>query len=423
MVISMMHDVLLSLIAVAFLPLIIYSAAQGEYIANTGFSNRDLKTTSDIAESAISNIQTVQAYNMQDCFYSQYMDSSLCENSAVMRTSVLSGLQFGLRYLSIYCLWATLLWYGAYRVHDHDLSMEDMVIVLFCTLLPICGFCSLSGLSTDLHTCLTSARRLFKILDYKSELTSSSEGYSGPVEGLVEFKEVDFQDEGRHRHRHRHALHCLSFRLGAGTCSVLTGPQREEKSAIFQLMLRFCEPAAGEICLDEMPLRHYSMRYLRNTVCWVGKEPILFRGSVLYNLKIAAGELSTDSAIEALGKVEAMEILQKFGIDSDVGVRGCKLSAGYRQKIAIARAIVRRPKVLLLDELERHLDPQTEDLIMENVRREGFTVIAISHRMSAVRKFAHIMCMQQGTVVESGTHDELMEIENGSYRNLFEKSL
>ena len=79
--------------------------------------------------------------------------------------------------------------------------------------------------------------------------------------------------------------------------------------------------------------------------------------------------------------------------------------------------------MLLLDELERHLDPQTEDLIMENVRREGFTVIAISHRMSAVRKFAHIMCMQQGTVVESGTHDELMEIENGSYRNLFEKSL
>ena len=149
---------------------------------------------------------------------------------------------------------------------------------------------------------------------------------------------------------------------------------------------------------------------------------MLFRGSILYNLQVARIDITAEEAIEVLAKAQAMDIVEKYGIDSDVGFRGGRLSGGQKQRIAIARALARGPKVLVLDESTSALDPVTEMNLMKSIKDEKMTVVSIAHRIRSIRDYEQILLIERGTVVEFGNHEELMAIENGFYRELFNKS-
>ena len=154
----------------------------------------------------------------------------------------------------------------------------------------------------------------------------------------------------------------------------------------------------------------------------VGQEPILFRGNILYNLQISNLDITEKEAVEVLAKAQAIDIVEKYGIDSDVGLRGNRMSGGQKQRIAIASALVRKPKVLVLDESTSALDPVTEDKLMECIRNENMTVISIAHRLRSIRDFEQIIVIEGGSVVESSNHEKLMAIEDGYYHELFVKS-
>ena len=207
-----------------------------------------------------------------------------------------------------------------------------------------------------------------------------------------------------------------------GTSLGITGTTGSGKSTIAQLLLRFYNPTSGSISVDGRDIQEYNINHLRNSIIWVGQEPILFKGTLMHNMQIAKPEATEADATEAITIAQGLDILNKYGLHSDVGLRGSKLSGGQKQRIAIARALIRKPKVLVLDESTSALDTNTENNLQMKLKEENYTVIAIAHRLKTIRDFDKIILLQSGTIIEEGRHEDLMKVPNGAYRALYNTS-
>ena len=416
--IAMMHDVILALVAIIFLPIILILEAKCARMSGNWIETRKNRQTSAIAVDTFVNIRNVQAFNRQEYFYEKFNESACRENEGRMRNVWINGLVFGCRYALFFILWGSVAWFGGYRVKEGNLDLDDLLISFFCIFFTSIGFMIIGFLAPDLKGGMKSGRQLFSILDYKPDINAKSlEGYYGPIEGSLEFKQVDFKYENRDII----VLRSLSFSVNEGGSLGITGASGSGKSTIASLLLRFYDPTAGEIYLGSMPLRTYNIRHLRNSICWVGQDPMLFKGSILYNLQMAMPCLTADDAMEVLNRAQAKEIIDKYGIDCEVGEKGCNLSTGQRQRIAIARAIVRDPRILVMDEATCALDFDTEERVLTAIKHEKLTIISIAGRLQSIRDCDQILLIEKGTVIETGTHDELVKIENGYYREIFEK--
>ena len=417
-ILGIIHDARLAALTIAFLPFLYLVSGHGERFVTKGII-ANLEKTSIIASDTFTNIKTVKSFNRQEYFYSRYIASAVIENANVMRLSYVSGFFYGCRYFMMYLIWGSVAWYGAYRVKKDTLSIEDMMITYFCVIFTSIGFIVVAFLSPDIEGGVKGGKHLFKTIDYVPEINANSqEGSFDLINGSIEFKDVEFSYEGRESI----VLRSVSFAVRSGGRLGITGTTGSGKSTIGQLLLRFYDPTGGAIYLDSVPLKEYNIRHLRDAICWVGQEPMLFRGSILYNLQVARIDITAEEAIEVLAKAQAMDIVEKYGIDSDVGFRGGRLSGGQKQRIAIARALARGPKVLVLDESTSALDPVTEMNLMKSIKDEKMTVVSIAHRIRSIRDYEQILLIERGTVVEFGNHEELMAIENGFYRELFNKS-
>ena len=304
-------------------------------------------------------------------------------------------------------------------IDNNELTVEEMLISYFSILYSYAGFIILGGFSPDIKGALESASKLFDMIDYKPNINANVPLDSDEViKGNILFEDVCFKYEGREVM----VLNNLNFSLDVGSSLGITGTTGSGKSTIAQLLLRFYDPTGGEIYLDSKRLSSYNLPNLRNKICWVGQEPILFKGSIFYNLQLGNSNLTVDEAIHALNKAQASDIIDLYGIYHDVGFRGSFLSGGQKQRISIARALVRKPKVLVLDESTSALDNITENNLQKCINNEELTIISIAHRLQTIQDYDQILVLEKGTVVERGTHKELMSIPNGFYQKLYKSS-
>ncbi|MFT7453071.1 MAG: ABC-type multidrug transport system fused ATPase/permease subunit, partial [Patescibacteria group bacterium] len=194
------------------------------------------------------------------------------------------------------------------------------------------------------------------------------------------------------------------------------------KSTIIQLLLQFYKIQGGNITVDGKSIYDYNLRDLRNCMSLVPQEVILFGGTIRENILYGKEDATDEEVIEAAKQSNSWEFIRTFPetLDTLVGERGVKLSGGQRQRIAIARAILKNPAILLLDEATSSLDAESEKLVQEalDTLMEGRTSIIIAHRLATIREVDTIFVLDQGQIVEQGTHDELSELENGLYSGL-----
>jgi subfamily B ATP-binding cassette protein MsbA len=275
----------------------------------------------------------------------------------------------------------------------------------------------LKGLSGTLSLVVQgvgSAERLFEILDQPVPSTGSRE--AAPLRKEIRFREVSFSYPGD-----RQALRNISFSIPAGKRIALVGESGAGKSTLFSLVLGFAFPDQGSITWDGEELSAYRLASLRAQIAWVPQEPVLFSKSIRFNLLLGSPEAGDAELWEALRRAHALDFVRALprALDQSVGERGSMLSGGQRQRLAIARAFLRRPSVLLMDEPTSSLDAASEHEVQAGISElmEGRTTIVIAHRLSTVRDADWIYVLHGGTVLEQGTHQELVA-RQGQYVHL-----
>jgi ATP-binding cassette, subfamily B, bacterial len=262
------------------------------------------------------------------------------------------------------------------------------------------------------------AERVFEVLDAPDEPYDERDAIAvANIQGRVEFRDVSFSYE-----RGKPVLKDLNVAVEPGEMIGLVGKSGSGKSTFINLISRFYDPDYGQILIDGISLQDLRLRDLRNQVGIVLQDPFLFNGTIAENIAYARPDASFRDIVAAARAANAHDFIveKDDGYSTRVGERGHRLSGGERQRISIARAILRDPKILILDEATASVDTETEKAIQDALARlvQGRTTFAIAHRLSTLRNADRLFVFDGGEIKEVGTHDELMERSNGIYRRL-----
>ena len=269
-----------------------------------------------------------------------------------------------------------------------------------------------------LQTSMVAAGRVFEIMDRKDYEPKQTNLPLEITDGKIEFRHVSFSYDGKHD-----ILRDISFSVKQGETIAFVGATGSGKSSIINLFLRFYEFERGEILIDDKNIKDYSQSELRRNIGLVLQEPFLYHGTIASNIKMYQENLGREEIVEAAKFVDAHDFISRLpaNYNSPVTERGATFSSGQRQLLAFARTIASKPKILILDEATANIDSETEELIQSSLRkmRQGRTTIAIAHRLSTIQDANCIYVMEQGRIIESGTHEELLTL-NGTYYKMYQ---
>ncbi|KAK9899155.1 P-loop containing nucleoside triphosphate hydrolase protein [Cystobasidium minutum MCA 4210] len=312
-------------------------------------------------------------------------------------------------------------WLIVMQVYNGE--QEVAIFVMYLTYHPILRIVCYSGwLAQWTNEMITSTDKLMKILDEKNDIVDAEDA----VELYDCSGQISFEN-GKIRlckKTARKALDNVSFTVEPGQHVALVGETGSGKSTIFKLLYRFFEPQEGTIRVEGKDIRQYTQRSLRQALGIVQQEGMVFNDSIFYNIKFGDLSAPDEKVMQAAKMAQIHDKIMDWpkGYQTLVGERGVKLSGGEKQRVNIARTILKDPKVLLLDEATSALDSNTEKAIQGQLRQltRGKTTISIAHRLSTIAHADKIVVLDKGKIVETGTHDELIKVEDGFYRKLWE---
>jgi ATP-binding cassette subfamily B protein/subfamily B ATP-binding cassette protein MsbA len=313
-----------------------------------------------------------------------------------------------------------ILWYGAGEVTAGRLTLGELVLFLSYLSLFYVPINQIHSVNHLLQHALAASDRVFEVLDTEPEVTDAPGVIEPPhkARGNVRFDRVEF--------RYRPdvpVLAGLSFSVAAGERIALVGPSGAGKSTLLKLLMRFYDVTGGAVLIDEQDVRDMPLDYLRRQIGYVQQEPFLFNGTVREN--ILYGDLTaTDDRMEAAARAaRAHDFIVDLpdGYETGIGERGVKLSVGQKQRVSIARVLLKNPPIVIFDEATSNIDTETEVKIREalNELTKGRTTFIIAHRLTTLHDVDRILVIEGGRLVEQGTHDRLMSL-GGVYAGLYE---
>ncbi|KAL5552730.1 hypothetical protein UlMin_040131 [Ulmus minor] len=407
-------------LAVATLPFslmfIIPGVGFGKVLKDLGSKIKDAYgIAGGIAEQAISSIRTVYSYVGENQTVDRFVKALEKCTEIGIKQGLMKGIVIGSMGM-IYAAWGFQAWVGSLLVIERGEKGGLVFISGVCVILGgVSVMHALPNLSFIFEAIIAS-NRIFEMIDRVSVIDSEDEKGKvlKNVRGEIEFRNVHFCYPSRPE---TPILQGFNLRVKAGTMVGLVGGSGSGKSTIISLLERFYDPAKGDILLDGKKLSTLQLKWLRSQMGLVNQEPVLFATSIKENILFGEEGASMEDVKEAAKAANAHEFIAKLpeGYDTQVGQFGVQLSGGQKQRIAIARALIRDPRILLLDEATSALDAQSERVVQEALDKAslGRTTIVIAHRLSTIRRASMIVVLQSGRVVEFGSHDELIQKNNG----------
>uniref|UniRef100_A0A8C9NL63 ABC-type xenobiotic transporter n=1 Tax=Serinus canaria TaxID=9135 RepID=A0A8C9NL63_SERCA len=421
-IISFVYGWQLTLLILASIPFIVGANAVSTS-SMSGHAAEDQKALEEagrISTESIENIRTVASLTKEEAFYERYV---ACLNNTYrksLRKAPFYGFTYGIAQSSEYLINAAVFRFGAWLIANCLTNFENVFIVYSSVIFAAINVGQSSSLAPDYGKARMSAQRIFQLLERKPLIDSYSEQGEklSHFEGNIEFRNVHFAYPTRPEVQ---VLQGLSVKVKKGQTLALVGSSGCGKSTSIQLLERFYDPAEGQVLADGFDTKTLHLQWLRSRLGLVSQEPILFDCSIAENIQYGDNSrvVSQEEIEEAAKAANIHAFIEKLPekYNTRVGEKGTQLSGGQKQRIAIARALVRNPAVLLLDEATSALDTESEKIVQKALdnARQGRTCIVIAHRLSTVQTADIIVVIQNGRVVEQGTHSQLLAKEGHYY--------
>ncbi|KAA0703350.1 Multidrug resistance protein 1 [Triplophysa tibetana] len=412
----------LTLVILAISPLLGISAAIIAKVM-TSFTSKEQAAYAKagaVAEEVLSSIRTVFAFGGQKKEIKRYDKNLEDAKNVGIRKAITVNIAMGFTFFMIYMSYALAFWYGSTLIIVKEYDVGMLLTVFFSVMIGAFGIGQTSPNIQSFSSARGAAHKVFQIIDHEPTINSySNEGYKlEVVKGNIEFKNIHFNYPSRQDVK---VLNGMNLKIMNGQTIALVGSSGCGKSTTIQLLQRFYDPQEGTVTIDGHDIRSLNVRGLREMIGVVSQEPVLFATTIAENIRYGRQDVTQEEIEQAAREGNAYNFIMKLPnkFETLVGDRGTQMSGGQKQRIAIARALVRNPKILLLDEATSALDSESETIVQEALDkvRLGRTTIIVAHRLSTIRNADVIAGFQNGEIVELGTHDELME-RKGIYNSL-----
>jgi subfamily B ATP-binding cassette protein MsbA len=372
-----------------------------------------------VVHEVLSSIRVVKAFSREHYEQERFEKQSLETVETALRARSLKAKLAPIVEVIVAAGTCLVLWYGVRLVLAGDITAGSLLVFLLYLGKMYKPMRELSKMTDTISKTVVGYERIREVLETEREVRNLPGAKEAPqFAGAIEFKDLRFGYS-----RDRLILKGLNFQIKPGTVAALVGPTGAGKTTIASLVARFYDPFSGEVRIDGRDVRRYKLHSLRRQISFVLQENLLFRAPLWQNIAYGRPEASRDEIMKAANLANADEFIVKLpeGYDTVVGERGVTLSGGQRQRIAIARAIIRDAPILILDEPTSDLDAASEELVFDALSRlmEGRTSIVIAHRLATVQRADVIFVLEDGKIVQQGTHSELLS-QGGLYAHLYE---
>ncbi|MEC5165355.1 ABC transporter fused permease/ATP-binding protein [Flavobacterium sp. PL11] len=416
------ESIKLTLLMLSVVPLVAVAAVIfGRFIRKYSKSVQD-----KVAESQVIVEETMQGISIVKAFANEWYEIARYNGKIkeVVAIAIKGGKYRGyFASFIIFCLFGAIVavvWFGVRLSISGEMSVGQLIsFVLYSTFVGA-SFGGIAELYAQIQKAIGATERVFELLDESPEkINSVQNAATQKIKGDVTFKNVKFSYPSRKEIK---VLKDVNFTAKFGQKIAIVGPSGTGKSTIASLLLRFYNIDSGEILVDGKNIYDFDLEQLRGNMSIVPQDVILFGGTIKENIAYGKPDASDEEILLAAKQANAFTFIESFPekFETLVGERGIKLSGGQRQRIAIARALLKNPSILILDEATSSLDSESEKLVQEalEILMEGRTSIIIAHRLSTIRSADQILVLDSGTISEQGTHQELINLENGIYKNL-----
>ncbi|XP_010507941.1 PREDICTED: ABC transporter B family member 4 [Camelina sativa] len=422
-VIAFIRGWLLTLVMLSSIPLLVMSGALlAIVIAKTASRGQTAYAKAAVVvEQTIGSIRTVASFTGEKQAISNYNKHLVSAYKAGVIEGGSTGLGLGTLFLVIFCSYALAVWYGGKLILEKGYTGGQVLNVIISVLTGSMSLGQASPCLSAFAAGQAAAYKMFETIERKPDIDSySTDGkVLDDIKGDIELKDVYFTYPARPDEQ---IFRGFSLFVSSGSTVALVGQSGSGKSTVVSLIERFYDPQAGEVLIDGINLKEFQLRWIRSKIGLVSQEPVLFTASIKDNIAYGKEDATIEEIKAAAELANASKFVDKLpqGLDTMVGEHGTQLSGGQKQRIAVARAILKDPRILLLDEATSALDAESERVVQEALDRimVNRTTIVVAHRLSTVRNADMIAVIHQGKIVEKGSHTELLKDSEGAYSQL-----
>ncbi|HIB36402.1 ABC transporter ATP-binding protein [Mesonia sp.] len=412
----------LTLLVLAVLPFILYATRVFQKKMKVAFEEvrTQVSNLNSFVQERITGMKIVQIFGREETEYERFKDINDKHRNAWVRTVWYNSIFFPIAEISSSITIGLIVWFGGLRVVEgNTLSLGTVVMFIELAQMLFRPLRQIADKFNTLQMGMVAANRVFGILDTESTIENNGNKEAKNLVGEIQFKDVRFSYI-----ENEEVLKGISFEVKAGETIAIVGATGAGKSTIINLLSRFYEIDSGSISVDNINIKDFTLKSLRNEIAVVLQDVFLFADTIMSNITLNNESITEAEVIQAAKQIGVNKFIETLpnGYYYNVKERGVMLSSGQRQLIAFLRAYVSNPSILVLDEATSSVDSYSEQLIQEATDKitKGRTSIVIAHRLATVKKADKIIVMDAGQIVEIGNHQQLLQQENGYYRNLYE---